>query len=155
MSEFLGVPVKGEITYYAKRTVEQHDPRILLDMLDELVALPHVEAVRWEQYTPYFNDGEACVFNIYDVAVRLDVSDGEFLYDMDLRTPGEGASWRERFDNAVYEYEGVDTTEIYSKLIALNDEVDHHEQILLEKFGDPAQVIYDGREFEVEFYEHD
>lgn len=155
MSEFLGVPVNGEITYYAKRTVEQHDPRILLNMLDELVALPHVEAVRWEQYTPYFNDGEACVFNVYYVAVRLDVSDGEFLHDMDLRTLGEGASWKERFDNAVYEYEGVDTTDIYSMLVALNDEVDHHDQILLEKFGDPAQVTYDGEAFNVEFYEHD
>ncbi len=155
MSEFLGVPVNGEITYYTKRAVEQHDPRILLNMLDELVALPHVEAVRWEQYTPYFNDGEACVFSIYYVTVRLDVSDDEFLHDMDLYTPGEGATWKERFDNAVYEYEGVDTTEIYSKLVALNDEVDHHDQILLEKFGDPAQVTYDGNEFDVEFYEHD
>lgn len=155
MSEFLGVPVSGEITRYTERQVEQHDPRILLDMLDELLALPHVEAVRWEQYTPYFNDGDACVFNVCEATVRLDVSDEEFLYDFDLRTPGKGSSWQERYENSVYEYEGVDTTEIYSKLYALNCEMGHHDQILLEKFGDPAQVTYDGKEFNVEFYDHD
>ena len=28
---------------------------------------PSVGAVVWNQYTPYFNDGEECTFNIYDV----------------------------------------------------------------------------------------
>lgn len=27
-------------------------------------AAPHVQAVVWSQYTPYFNDGEECVFSV-------------------------------------------------------------------------------------------
>ena len=26
----------------------------------------NVKAVKWSQYTPYFNDGEACVFQVYE-----------------------------------------------------------------------------------------
>lgn len=29
-------------------------------------ACPNIEAVGWEQYTPYFNDGEECVFSVCD-----------------------------------------------------------------------------------------
>jgi len=27
---------------------------------------PQCTAIRWEQFTPYFNDGEECVFNVYE-----------------------------------------------------------------------------------------
>lgn len=27
---------------------------------------PGITAIRWSQYTPYFNDGEPCVFHVYD-----------------------------------------------------------------------------------------
>lgn len=35
--------------------------------------------------------------------------------------------------------------------LAIHEFIDRTKQ----SFGDPAQVTYDGREFEVEFYEHD
>lgn len=28
---------------------------------------PEIKALRWNQYTPYFNDGDACVFSLGDV----------------------------------------------------------------------------------------
>ena len=32
---------------------------------------PDIVAIRWQQYTPYFNDGEDCVFRIYDFCFEL------------------------------------------------------------------------------------
>lgn len=36
-----------------------------------------IQAIVWEQYTPYFNDGEPCVFQIYDVQFVLEGFDPE------------------------------------------------------------------------------
>ena len=32
---------------------------------------PEVEALRWDQFTPYFNDGEACVFTFRGLHVKI------------------------------------------------------------------------------------
>lgn len=38
----------------------------------QLLELPDgVAAVRWQQYTPYFNDGEACTFRVHDPEFKL------------------------------------------------------------------------------------
>lgn len=34
-------------------------------------AYPDVEGVRWTQYTPYFNDGEPCVFSVNSPDILL------------------------------------------------------------------------------------
>jgi hypothetical protein len=34
-------------------------------------AHPRVKAIRWEQYTPYFNDGEPCEFGVNEFSVKL------------------------------------------------------------------------------------
>lgn len=37
-------------------------------------ANPHVDGVIWTQYTPYFNDGDACEFGVNDPAVILSLA---------------------------------------------------------------------------------
>lgn len=32
---------------------------------------PRIHALRWRQYTPYFNDGEACTFGVYEPDYQL------------------------------------------------------------------------------------
>lgn len=32
---------------------------------------PEVESVLWRQYTPYFNDGDTCTFDVHDICVEL------------------------------------------------------------------------------------
>jgi hypothetical protein len=49
-------------------------------------ANPEVEAVKWAQYTPYFNDGEPCEFTVHDPETKL-VGDGD--YDYDYGGPGQ------------------------------------------------------------------
>jgi hypothetical protein len=46
------------------------------DIVDELKKLvnssPHIEAIRWQQYTPGFNDGDPCTFSISELEVKFD-----------------------------------------------------------------------------------
>lgn len=81
-ADFEGRPINGKISFYGNKTVkEQHDPAELIAALDALFAFPEVVAVRWTQYTPYFNDGEACTFDVNDARTKLidtDEEDGEY-----------------------------------------------------------------------------
>lgn len=47
-------------------------------------AHPDVAAIKWRQYTPYFNDGEACYFGVCAPEIKLTMSD-EFKEMWDFR----------------------------------------------------------------------
>jgi len=53
-----------------------------------------VENIFWNQYTPYFNDGESCEFSVYDVFITLK-SDAE---DEDFDDDSEGSSIYDNYD---------------------------------------------------------
>lgn len=58
---FLGMKVNGDITRSDKK-----DQRPIAEfgaVLAAALAQPGVTEIRWDQYTPYFNDGEPCVFS--------------------------------------------------------------------------------------------
>lgn len=38
---------------------------------DFFAKYPNVHSFRWNQYTPYFNDGDVCYFNRYQTEVRF------------------------------------------------------------------------------------
>lgn len=60
---FLGIPVHGDITHgekrAAQRPLEDLEP-LIRAVLDD----PYIHSFGWTQYTPYFNDGEPCVFSV-------------------------------------------------------------------------------------------
>lgn len=46
-------------------------------------AHPEAHALQWAQYTPYFNDGDPCVFSVGDVCVALkslEDNEADFMY---------------------------------------------------------------------------
>ena len=53
-----------------------------------------VENIFWNQYTPYFNDGESCEFSVYDVFITLK-SDAE---DEDFDDDGGGSLIYDNYD---------------------------------------------------------
>lgn len=161
--DFQGVIVNGTISHYSDGIAEQHDPQEFMDALDALLELDHVEAVRWYQYTPYFNDGDACTFSAGQFGVKLDVDEGEEDFDYgEFRSDYDLYSYLANLDrprdyqnDKVFNVKDVDTKPIYDAIQKLEVLSQHHEAILSKKFGDPAEVTYDGEEFNVEYYEHD
>lgn len=96
---------------------------------------PDVEAVRWRQYTPYFNDGDPCTFSVHDFSY---LKPGETAgYD------GDQDGFRSGWDpKELPEYMRSDLPEI-------------PDEVLLAVFGDHVQVTATPGGFEVEEYSHD
>ena len=64
MTTFAGRPVEGEISYYGNDPKDQLPIEEFIAALNAGLAVAEIEAVRWRAYTPYFNDGDPCVFGI-------------------------------------------------------------------------------------------
>jgi hypothetical protein len=155
MTTVLGRTVSGEITRNEKRNRKPQRPgEELLPLLDSVLAVPNVHSVRWTQYTPYFNDGDACIFGVNEIRVRLsdsnpnagDEEDG-YLGEWDMKDYSSGYKQpvpvKPEFED------------LYPAFMALEDQMECFEDFVRESFGDHAEVTATTTGFEVEFYEHD
>ncbi len=144
---FLGLPVEGDISF-SRTPVKQRPISELEPLLSAVVNHPDVKALRWTQYTPYFNDGEPCEFGLGEITVLP-----------------AGLSPLEEYEGGIGENEDNFVDHYYdefpqSALTAFKSLVEafHSYQFndaLLELFGDHATVtIWPGKTIEVEFYEH-
>lgn len=59
---------------------------------------PHVKAIKWNQYTPYFNDGDTCEFSVNDASFTN--AEGEDLDEVNAWGEYEGEN------DAVWVWEG-------------------------------------------------
>jgi hypothetical protein len=81
---------------YEKMVLEAGEAAIKELLNDFLTKHPEAEGIEWEQYTPYFNDGEPCVFNVYEPKVLIgdealdtyDLGDGHQALEQSLRDLG-------------------------------------------------------------------
>lgn len=135
LKEAFGRPIEGEVPRYTEGMPEQDDPARFLEALDELLNAEGVTGVVWHQYTPYFNDGDACTFGVYGGGVLL--ADSEDDDPVEVYSLDDGP-----IKNALRAFERV-------------LESGQHYAVLSEKFGDPAEVKATKEGFAVEFYDHD
>lgn len=111
---------------------------------------PEVKAVRWTQYTPYFNDGEACEFGVH--AADFAVPRSSLAED-----PSYADEYEDAEDHVWMETGSSHTT--YGKFWAPFMK-EAGERILEGVFGDHVRIIAtpSGKskvKFEVEDYSHD
>jgi hypothetical protein len=108
---------------------------------------PEVEAVRWTQYTPYFNDGDACTFQANEFTVRF--AKGTTIT---VNKGGNaGADWYEEGDGFYASSYNSDNQVVKNvdKLSEIPSDV------LLAVFGDHVKVTATRAGFEVDDYNHD
>lgn len=100
-------------------------------------ANPTVKAVKWTQYTPHFNDGDACTFSVHEPEFAVT--------DEELKEPSE--EWQSSW--SVEGEQKKSLTEFESDFYALED-------VFQLAFGDGFRVIVarDGG-VEAEEYDHD
>lgn len=154
MKTVLGREVNGEIHSNNVHHVEQKPGEEFLPLLDAVLGQPNVHSVRWTQYTPYFNDGEPCIFRINEASVKL-VQDNPDLIANDFGYLDTYAmrDYSGGYGKSVSILPGLKN--LYLALNALNSQIDHFEDFLRESFGDHAEVTALSNGFDVEFYEHD
>lgn len=162
MKNFLGIPIDGDIIKNERvkqRPIEEFQPLIRAVLEDETI-----HSFGWQQYTPYFNDGDPCEFSAHEIWVRLvtdKVDEDEYFdtYDYsldsrkDLGTVPVDWSTGER---VVQPYEGPDEAR-YHRLRALDRAITSgaFDEVLLTSFGDHAEITFTREKILVEEYSHD
>lgn len=124
---------------------------------------PEVSALQWAQYTPYFNDGDACTFNVYEpyALVKMEALDksrlrsDKYLPDTMSLDDGEGGSVD------YYRLESWDIQDadpLYEDIHKLAKSLDSGvgQEVLLAVYGDHVRVtvLRDGT-ISTEEYNHD
>lgn len=127
---------------------------------------PGVTAVVWTQYTPYFNDGEACEFSVHEpyftnaTAEQFEDISNWGEYDGDDETVWSETDWilcgdsdycKERRGNM--KLDGIDSATIqhFSKMIQSSE----MEDVMEAMFGDHVRIVATREGFEVDDYSHD
>jgi hypothetical protein len=159
-TNFLGIPINGDITRGDAR-VEQKPIEDLQPILQAVLDDPTIVEFGWRQYTPYFNDGEPCTFSAHGTWVRTDADEDTDEDELEMwghRSLGKVSGHR---DEATGEwvtdpYEGPDEPR-YRRCKALEKAIEGgaFEHVLLDAFGDHANITVRRTGIEVEFYDHD
>ena len=156
---FAGLTIDGEITAGAKRA-NQRPAEELAPLLQALVDDTSITSFGWTQYTPYFNDGDPCVFNAHTPWVRTEWdADGVDEYAVEVsdshpslgneRWNGDARRW-ETFVNEHYDKARYDRC----KAMAAALEGGEFDDVLIDRFGDHAEVTVTRGGITVAFYEH-
>lgn len=140
--------------------MQQHGAALVEEMAKGIFdTFPCVRAIRWTQYTPYFNDGDPCYFKLHEARIALNedfmkslqASEKQCLYEchddfMEFsyrlaehpNTPA--AQVLKKIEEALGEFQGV-----------LNDLSEAMEEV----FGDHQQITITRDGTEAEEYSHD
>ena len=135
---------------YEKRVKEAAEP-VKQYIADFVRSTPHLHTIKWQQYTPYFNDGDTCEFGMYDPGFYFDdddASDGYieeysvWVYDGSVHCNDalkKHDDW-EQIARACHEFS--------AKLMAL-------EAICQRAFGDHVEITATATGITIEEYDHD
>jgi hypothetical protein len=128
---------------------------------------PGITALKWTQYTPYFNDGDECVFGVNDVyftnapADELENVTAWGEYEGEDETVWVVSNMRHVMTSKYYADEAAkilaaggvdeDSCNLIDKMISSSE----MEDIMKEMFGDHVVVTATRDGFDVTDYEHD
>jgi hypothetical protein len=183
--EFLGMKIVGEGGQGEGNRVEQYSTEIFQEVVSAVLSHDEVSGICWNQYTPYFNDGEPCVFRVGEVYFSLVGAEKEdyFEYDwMEEDFNENGRIWCNDFSPSFKKIIGnikkiwnrppgewdwaegsgpmsAPDLDLFLDVISLKDTMDkgHFNHAVEDLFGDHAFVKIDKLSGKVliEEYEHD
>lgn len=108
-----------------------------------------LDSIQWVQYTPYFNDGEACEFDVHDV-----VPVPKFEEDFDFEYGPDSYYVKEHIeDHSKNKKEDFAEFEAMEKDVVVLNSID--DEIMKEMFGDHVLVKVTKDKIETEDYSHD
>ena len=102
---------------------------------------PNIEMIAWTQYTPFFNDGDPCVFRVRDMYFSLV---GE---EIDLGRHLDDSGMHSEYDDK------VDEAKTFKKFVQEIGIIP--DEIFLDAFGDHVRVAATRKGFDTEEYDHD
>ncbi len=179
MTEVFGIPVSGDPLRTRGARADQRPLSDLREVFEALIADERVIEFGWEQYTPYFNDGDVCEFGVHAPWIRtVDDAEEDDGYDLEISdthptlgtkgyklvnlTEEEKAERRARYGSR---YAPDDEWRSFSKrskhpdLLELAKKLDvddpHFEDALYDAFGDHARVTVTKTGIQIDQYDHE
>lgn len=135
----------------ARKTYEEamkaHAKSIVTVLAGEIMtAHPEIQSIRWSQYTPYFNDGDACTFGVCEPELEFSqsfvASMGELGYDKFMDEMSDGFFTIYSYNRQAPEFLKViakKQRDFYSVLEELQDALEDafgdHKRITIESTG--------------------
>lgn len=179
---FLGLPVEGEPYVPREYRTEQLSEAEVDALFRAVIEAPGVQGIAWTQYTPHWNDGEPCVFSVHEPYIALEGARTEedegydFYFDYGWQEDDyeeNGRVWlstyNSEFDRLVgkrrYNWSGGNRSytdeivnealfhPIYNLFNAIGEGKCNH--VLMQKFGDSAQITIDVQNGKVIINEYD
>jgi hypothetical protein len=120
---------------------------------------PKVKSFGWNQYTPYFNDGDTCTFSANTDYIRINeeyVDDSNWVNETIITNYG---TWNR--DKKVYEGRTeVPNLNYDVELSKASDDIteflsNFDDEFFISKFGDHAEITVTAEGVSVDEYEHD
>lgn len=93
---FMGLPIEGDISIRNMHYAQQ-EPIENLHPYFQAAFDSGVKAIKWRQYTPYFNDGEPCEFSVREAVI----------------TSNQGVADKWLDYEGYYEFSGLEIPELY------------------------------------------
>ena len=129
-----------------------------------VLAFDDVKAVHWTQYTPYFNDGEACIFGTGEVTISF-YSIPEYQHSSPYErgyqpaSPqvigGQATTYDSKLRSMVPVGEPFPQHPVAGTFRAFASCFGAHQVSLLKAFGDHAEVHATATSIQVETFDHD
>ena len=108
--------------------------------------VPGLIRLGWTQYTPYFNDGDACIFSVNGVMWLDQALWNEF--DNDPNFLDDIYDWHECWG-------GWHQQNVPDPIAEFTEKIQTSTELMLELFGDHATVICDQNEITISTCNHD
>jgi len=130
------------------KTIGSDTARGLAEMLAEHI--PDGFVVHWRQYTPYFNDGDACTFSVHDAYIR----------PVDKERDRQ---WEDDHDVYLSNYKSAErakelgwSTDQYKVLVEAWEEISNLNDMMLAAFGDHTCVeVHSDGSYDCGEFSHD
>ena len=114
-----------------EKAMKKHGKQMFTSLVSEFFKNnPEIVNVGWTQYTPYFNDGDPCVFSV-----------GDFYFQTKTEAEDEDAP---DFESDMYEYEscGIKDKKLKASCQAFQSQMNSlGDDVFLTCFGDHSQIV--------------
>lgn len=137
---------------------EEFEVQVKEVLKEFFIAAPKIKALSWQQYTPYFNDGDSCTFSfsgIYFLNYIPEYNDGD-------HSPNEDEDNEQDNEQELFCVESYDikdsqflTEEEKTLCTNLNDMFENYEEFLEGIYGDHVSVLVTPEETTIDEYDHD
>lgn len=141
--------MRCEMEALAEKEAKSHIKAALVDFFAKY---PEIDKLTWTQYTPHFNDGDACVFGVNSVAAYKskdeDEDDGDCDYFDHYHYESLADQSKNANEKALYKELAKDLEEFDAIFAQMEDAMET-------AFGDHVKVTATRTEITVDEYQHD